>query len=423
MPKPGIPLVNFRILIKGGAESEPAGQAGLAGLTAQLLRRGTSKRTADQFSDELDSLGGTFFANSDDQSTSINAEFLKKDFDAGLDLLADAVLRPTFPQAEVTKILAQRVDGAKSAKDGPSVISQYYRAFYFGSNHPYGRIADELSFGRMRRDDVVSYHRRQYAGKNLIVVVSGDFDSTAASTALAKIFGAMPAGAAYTWTPAAPPARGSAPRLLLIDKPDATQTYFWIGQPGISRGDPDRVPLWLMNTLFGGRFTSLINEALRVSSGLTYGANCSLQQSRIPGSIAINTYTKTETTVQAIDMALDVLKKFHENGITAEQLASIKAYNKGLYPRERLETSDQLASILGEMELFGLNRGEVDDLFSRIDALTLEQANAVIKKYYRTDNLTFVLLGNAAKIRDAAGKYAPKMIEVSVKQPGIVIAQ
>ena len=286
-----------------------------------------------------------------------------------------------------------------------------------------GVRADELSYGRIRRADVVGYHQRQYAGKNVIVVVSGDFDNAAVTAALAKVFGTMPAGNAYSWTAAAAPARGSSPRLLLIDKPDATQTYFAIGQPGLTRTDIDRVPVWLMNTLFGGRFTSMINDALRVKSGLTYGASSALQQSRLTGSIAINTYTKTETTVQAIDMALDVLKKFHDNGLTAEQLASIKAYTKGLFPRERLETSDQLATMLGEMELFELNRGEVDDLFSRIDALTLEQANAIVKKYYRTEGLTLVLLGNASKIRESVAKYAPKMTEVSIRQPGLAIPE
>lgn len=423
MPKPGLPLVNFRVVIKGGVESEPTSLSGLASVTAQLLRRGTSKRTADQFSEELDSLGGTFFAGNDDQATTIASEFLKKDFDAGLDLLADAVLRPTFPEAEVTKMLAQRVDGARSAKDNPGVIATYYRAFFFGPRHPYGRPADELSYQRIHRDDIVSYHQKQYAGKNTILVVSGDFDPAAVSATIARVFGTMPAGAPYSWISTPAPARGNSPRLLLIDKPDATQTYFLIAQPGITRTDPDRVPLLLMNTLFGGRFTSFLNDALRVNSGLTYGASSQMQLARLTGGIAINTYTVTSSTVQAIDMALDVLKKFHDNGITAEQLASIKAYVKGGYPRQSLETSDALAGILGEIELFGLNKGEVDDLFSRIDSLTLEQANATIRKYYRPDNLTFVLLGNAAKIRDSVRKYAPKLVEVPVKQPGIAIPE
>ena len=181
---------------------------------------------------------------------------------------------------------------------------------------------------------------------------------------------------------------------------------------------PDRVPLILVNTLFGGRFTSMINDALRVTSGLTYGASSTVQMVRLDGAITINSYTKTETTAQAIDLALDVLKRFHDQGMTAEQLASAKAYVKGSYPARTVQTADQVANVLGEMELFGLDRDEVDQFFARVDAVTLEQANAVARKYYRTENLTFVLLGNAAKIRDVAAKYGPKVVEKQARQPG-----
>ena len=122
-----------------------------------------------------------------------------------------------------------------------------------------------------------------------------------------------------------------------------------------------------------------------------------------------------------MDMALSVLKRLNEYGITPEQLASVKAYVKGEYPTQSLETADQLASVLGDIELFGLNRGEVDDLFSRIDAVTLERANALAKKWYRQDNLTFVVLGNASKIRDAVRKYAPTVQEVAVTKSGFVV--
>ncbi len=156
-------------------------------------------------------------------------------------------------------------------------------------------------------------------------------------------------------------------QLLLIDKPDATQTYFQIAQPGIDMKNPDRTTLEIINTLFGGRFTSMLNDELRVNSGLTYGASSILEQERLPGAIVISTYTKTDTTTQAIDMALDVLRRLNEKGITAEQLASAKAYVKGLYPTRRLETMDQLPALIGEIEVYGLGRDEVDGYFARID--------------------------------------------------------
>jgi predicted Zn-dependent peptidase len=120
-------------------------------------------------------------------------------------------------------------------------------------------------------------------------------------------------------------------------------------------------------------------------------------------------------------MALEVLKKLNTGGITQEQLASVKAYTKGTYPTRYLETASQVSGELEDIELFGLNRGEVDDLFSRIDAVTLEQANSLARKRLRSDNLVFVILGNASKIRDSVKKYAPEMKEVSIQKPGFGI--
>ncbi len=422
MPRAGVPLVGFRILVTGGAEAEPAHLAGLSAVTAQLLRRGTAKRTADQFSEELDFLGGTFQTPETTQSpaTVVSAEFLKKDFDAGLDLVSDALLHPVFPEAEVRKTLAQRIDAAKSAKDNPQfVVGQYFAAYFFGPNHPYGRPPDELSLARIERKDIVEFHSRNYTGKNLIIIATGDFDPAVAAPKIREAFGGVAPGKAFQDAKA--PADHAGSRLLLVDKPDATQTYFYIGRPGIDRRNPDRVKLMLVNLLFGGRFTSMLNQELRVNTGLTYGAMSLVQQPRLPGAIVVTSYTKTDTTARAIDLALEVWKQLNEKGITADQLASAKAYLKGTFPTQRLETADQVAAVLGDLEEYGLGKGDIDDLFSRIDAVNLEDANAVARKYYKAGDLTFVLVGNASKIRDVVKKYAPKISEVSITKPGFLV--
>ena len=427
MPRAGVPLVHFRALIKGGVEADTADMAGLGSVTSGLLRRGTTKRSAEQFAEELDFLGGAFGAGGGrgggggglDSATAISSEFLSKDFDAGLDLLSDATLHPAFTETEVRKELARRIDAAKATKDNAQAsIGSYFQATFFGPAHPYGHPPDELTYARIGRQDIVDYHAKFYCGKNMLIVVTGDFDPALAKAKLAQAFGAAPGGSAFAWGKApALPRRG---QMLLIDKPDATQTYFEIAQPGIDNKNPDRTTLEVINTLFGGRFTSMLNDALRVNSGLTYGASARLEQNRLPGAIVISTYTKTDSTVQAIDMALDVLKRLNEKGITAEQLASAKAYVKGLYPTRRLETMEQLAALIGEIELYGLGRDEVDGYFARIDDITLDQANATIKKYYKTDDLTFVILGAADKIREQVKKYDPHAKEVSIRAAGWV---
>jgi zinc protease len=425
MERKGVPLVNIDVAIRGGKESEPVNEPGVAAITADLLRKGTAQYTAEQFSVALDSLGGTFRTRSDEQSTVLESEFLAKDVKEGLTLMVDAVLHPTFPAGEVTKLLAQRRDDIKSLKDNPErAISPYAHAFFFGNGHPYGRIVNEKSLDSLSREAIVAYHHRMYGSKNLIMAVVGDVDAAAVKQEAERIFGASgtATGDAYQWGSQVPISRPAQDRLQLVDKPGATQTYFYIVQPGIDAANPDRVTLRLVNTLFGGRFTSMLNEELRVKSGLTYGASNHLDSNRLQGMNAISTFTKTDSTGRAIQLSLSTLQELRTNGITAEQLSSAKAYLKGTLPRETLETGDQLARLLIRLDVLGQGDDEVNDLFQRIDAVSVAQANAAIQKYFQTGGLTFVLVGDAARIRSALTQFVPQMEEVPISKPGFGVA-
>jgi zinc protease len=421
MPKKELPLVSVRVTIKGGTESDPEGLNGIASLTADMLSRGTKTRTRDQISQQFDFLGANIQVDTNRQASFVGTEFLSKDTVKSLALLEDLLKNPTFPEDEFKKALSQRIDAAKSMKDVPQMaINSYYANFFYGAQHPYAPVGtgDEISLSKITRSALESFWKTNYVGRNMIFVASGDFDSTQMTAQLKALASGFAPGTAYTWkkTPATKPA--TAARLLLIDKPDSTQTYFYIGQPGIQKGNPDRTAIELVNTLFGGRFTSMLNDSLRVDSGLTYGASSRVEDDRLPGSIFITTFTKTESTEAAIDLALLQLDKLSKQGINAEQLASAKAYVKGEYPTRRLETADQLSTVLTDFELYGQNRGEVDDFISRIDSVTVEKANEIARKYYKRDNLVYVLLGNAAKIRATAGKYAKSITEVQITKPG-----
>lgn len=424
-PRREIPMITLRALVRGGSDADPGELYGLTAATAELLRRGTAEFDADRFAEKLDALGAELTVTANREAIAIGLDFLAKDQPAAIGLLASAMLRPAFDEKQVAKTLAERVSEAKASKDeAQDLVRLFFRPFYFGPKHPYGHpdTGDEVSLSAIQRGDIVKQYQKLFRGRNTILTAVGDFEPPQLLARLRESFQAMPAGDRYPWPSAAEPAPAKSARLLLIDKPDATQTYFLIGQPGIHRLHPDRTVLWLVNTLFGGRFTSMLNDELRVNSGLSYGAGSRVQLDRLQGSISISSFTKTETTVQAIDLALEVLGRLRTRGIDAEQLKSVKAYVKGTYPTEALETNDQIAGLLGDLELHGLGRGEIDDLFSRIDSVTLEQANAAAKKYYRESNLQFCLAGNAAKVRDAVKKYAPeRMQEIKASAPGVRI--
>ncbi len=418
MEKHELPLVSFQLVLKTGSTADPAGSEGTAVVTAAMLRRGTQTRSAEQYSSDLDFIGGTFGASASTDFTNISAEFMKKDLAKGLDLLSDPVLHPIFPEAELTKLISQRVNGIRSSRDfAGGVINTYFNGYLLG-NHPYARPVggDEQSLEHITRESVMKFYAAYYKPGNAVLAVVGDFNSAEMEKMLAAQFGGWPSGAAPAVNLSDPaPAQGK--RLLLVDKPDSTQTYFVIGNTGISRTNTDRVAVNVVNTLFGGRYTSMINSALRIQSGLTYGAGAGFDERRVAGPFSISTYTKNATTEKAMDMALDVLKQLHEKGITAEQLASAKSYLKGQYPRS-METSDALARMIAQLEVYGLDASDVNDFYAKVDAVTLADAQRIIQKYYPLDNLVFVVIGKASEIGPVMKKYAPQEDTRSISGPG-----
>jgi predicted Zn-dependent peptidase len=418
LEKHGVPIVNLYALVKTGSAADPAGEEGLASVTAGLLRKGTKARTAQQFAADLDYIGGSFDAEAGADFSSVSTEFLTKDLARGMELFSDSLLHPTFPQPEVEKLLAQAVDGVRGAKDDPQqVLGLYYYGYLFGT-HPYGRPAggDEVSLQRIKRDAVVKFYEMNYAPGNTLLGVAGEFNGAEMRKKLEEVFGGWATHTAGTPSiPATGPVK--AKRLLLVDKPDASQTYFALGNVGIARNDPDRVAIRVVNTIFGGRFTSELNEALRVESGYTYGASSFFDARKAPGPFGIFSFTKNETTTPALDLAVQVLQKLHKQGVTDEQLKSAKSYIKGQFPPS-IETSRQLAQIIATHEFYGLGDDEINQLEARVDAVTPEMAKQVIHKHFPSDNLVFVLIGKASAIGAAVDKYAEKRDARAISEPG-----
>jgi predicted Zn-dependent peptidase len=273
----------------------------------------------------------------------------------------------------------------------------------------------EASLPTLTREDVQGYAKAHLGGDRLILAVVGDFDGKQLAAKLeAALGGWARAGAPAPAAP--PPASAKGRRVLLVDKPDATQTYFWMGNTGIARTDPERVDVALANTFLGGRFTSLLNTELRVKSGLSYGAQSVVTRETQPGAVALASYTKTESTGKAIDLALEVLARYRQGGMDAEGLASTQAYVLGQFP-PTLETGGQLAAKLAELSFYGLDASDVDGFAAAVTGATRERVRAAIQRALPTpEDLTFVLIGNAAAIRDVARRYGP-VTEMKLSEP------
>src|SRR5260221_8848212 len=207
LEKRGVPMINLYAIVKTGSAADPAGEEGLASIAAGLLRKGTKARTAQQFAADMDFIGGEFDAEGGADFSSVSAEFLTKDLARGLELFSDAALPPTFPQAEVEKLLAQAVDGVRGAKDDPQqVLGVYFYGYLYGT-HPYGRPSggDEVSLQRIKRDAIAKFYQANYGPGNTLLAVVGEFNGAEMRKRLGDGFWAGPAHTVAASSGGAPP--------------------------------------------------------------------------------------------------------------------------------------------------------------------------------------------------------------------------
>ena len=406
LEKHELPLTSVTVALRTGSLLDPADKPGVSSIVAEQLRKGTETRTSDQISNDLDFIGMQFGAGSGDESTNVSGDFLSKDTDKALGLMADVVLHPIFPADELKKTIAQRQERLKTEKDNvQGAVYQYFLATLY-AGHPYAHSlqTSEASLGSISHDDIVAFYHRAYTPANTVIAVVGDFKSAEMEATLKQLFGAGKGTApAQPVVPALKPVTGK--HVLLVDKPDATQTYFILGNVGLSRTDPDRAPVEIVNTLFGGRFTSLFNEELRIKSGYSYGASSRFQLEGTPGPFLMSTFTRNATTGPAIDKTFEVVEKLHTHPFAETDLTSAKNYIRGTFPPS-LETSPALAGTLAHNEIEGISRAQFNAELAAEQATTLPEANRVIDKdFLNKDNYVLVIVGKASEIGSLAAKY------------------
>jgi zinc protease len=419
-----VPLIAFRALLRGGATADPDNRGGTASLLAALLEKGAGARDALQFADAVDRVGGRMQVGAEREYVEIAGSFLARDGKLMVELLSDMLQRPHLDGVEFAKLRDRQIEFIRAAKDSDlaGLVSIYGKAALF-TDHPYGRPVggSEASLARVSLQDVQAFHREQFGADRLIVTVVGDFAPAEMKQLLMRALGKWrPSEERLQNVPAPSPAVRSS-RVALIDAPRSTQSYFWLGGPGVARSDARRAALDTVNTAFGGRYMSQLNAELRVRSGLTYGARSGFERHLQPGTWAISSFTRAETTIEAIDLALDVLRRLRTQGIAEADLASARQYIAGQFPLG-LETADDWAEVLAMLELYGLDRSYVEGYIAAVQRVDGTAARAVIDSVFPApDRLQITVIGPAAAIREALAKYGPvtelKLTDAEFAQP------
>ena len=312
------------------------------------------------------------------------------------------LLEPEFARDEVRRAREEQLAGIVASLENTSAVAdKCYAGFLFG-RHPYGRPVEgrAAAVRRLGRGDVTDFYEHWYRPNNTVLVLVGDVVATDAVARLREAFGAWrarPDGVPPP-IPAAPPL--TTRRVLLVDKPDATQTQIRFGNVAMRRNDLDFLPATVANTILGGGFTSRLIEELRVKRSLTYSAYSIFVGRRAPGDFRVGTFTKSPTTAQTLGLALTVLGDFRSQPPDPKALAKGKSYLLGQFPL-KVESPDALAGRLAEIEFFGLPPDELATYRSRVAAVTPAEAARVARAHMPSpEQVAIVVVGKAAEIRD-----------------------
>jgi zinc protease len=402
----GVPLAAVRLVLRGGAALDPDGRAGLAHLVAISARRGTRRRSGPEIDLAVESAGAELGAGVDEDATYFGLSAPVEALPRGVEILAGVATEPTFPASEVSRLRRREIASLAHDLDEPAVIADRALLQAAFGRHPYGHPPEGCvrDLGAARRADVRAFHARHFHPARAILVVVGNVRTDAVLGLVRRRFGRWRGadGATVSIAPPAPPRRS----VLVVDKPDVTQTQVRIASAGFARRSPDYFAGVVASAILGGGFTSRLMEAIRVNRGLSYGVRSRFATSAAGGLFFVSTFTKVETTADIVEVALDETARFCDAGPSAEELERIQSYLCGLFPLS-LETHDQLAEKLADLALFDLPDEEVSHFRERVRAVTPEECREVGRRYFPLAARVIVAVGPARAIARKLERFGP----------------
>jgi zinc protease len=393
------PVVTVGLLLPSGALADPVGREGVASLTAGMLESGAGGRDAGELARAVDSLGLSLetWASWDVSEASFTA--LKARVDDGMGILADLVLRPTFPQAEVERLRAQRLTGlAQSRAEAGTLAGEVVGLYVFGPGSPFGRPmgGTASSVAALTRDDVAAFHEARYRPRGATLFAAGDISIDELAALAERHFGEW-SGAPSSYSPGDVRAEHEHTRIVVADRPGSVQSALRIAHPAPTRSTPSYFPLTVMNTVLGGMFSSRINMNLRERLGYTYGAHSIFALRRTSGQFTVSTAVQTEVTAPSVAEVLRDMRELREAPVADAELADALSFLSGSFPLP-MQTTEGLAGKLETLIVHGLPDDYFDHYRESMMAVGAGDVLAAARAHLWPDRAVVVVAGDGARV-------------------------
>jgi zinc protease len=415
-----LPLIDGSITIRGGGLEVPADKTGMIGIYGNVWRLGgTEKLTGDQMDDYLESRAARVSAGGGMESTSLSWSCLKDDFNDVFNLAVDLLQHPAFREDKLTLAKTQARSGiARRNDDIDSIVGREMTKIAYGPDNPYGRIAEYDTIAAITRDDLVNFHKQHISPNNMIVGVSGDFDSAQMEAALRKAFESWPKG-----QPDSPPKvefRDPKPGVYFAEKSDVNQSEIRMFHLGIQKNNPDLFAIDVMDEIFfSGGFSSRMMNEIRTKRGLAYSAGGAMSSPfNHPGIFYLSVGTKSQSTVEASQATEQMVRNMDKEPPTDAELRRAKdsILNAFIF---RVDSKDKILSERMTYEYYGFPADWLERYRAGIEKVTLADVTRVAKQYIHPDKLAKLIVGNAQEFDKQLSTLGPvTTLDISIPPPG-----
>jgi zinc protease len=394
-----LPLVSIVVALRSGSAFDPPGKEGVARITARMLRRGCAGMKAHEIEDAIDRLGGELSIDLSASSLAIDAQVIGRNVEPFVDLVAQLLATPQFPEDELARLKRETAAEIVEARDNDRALAQrFFRASVF-PGHAYGRSShgSVASVESITREDVRAFYAKHFSQQNLVLGFAGDVTEAQAKALAARLCAKLPAGARVAdVVPSPAPLSGR--RLVLVDKPERSQTQIMIGGLGTWPHDDDHVALSVANAVFGGTFTSRLMKAVRSERGWSYGAYARLAIDRQRQSFSMWTFPQATDAAPCVALELELLEAWRTGGVTPAEVEFIRQYLIRSQAFE-VDTAPKRLHQALDVEVLGLPKDYHSAYEANVARVTPEAASQAVQRRVSTRDLVIVVVGTASEIR------------------------
>ena len=396
----GVQLVSAQLLVLSGSEADPPQRAGLASLTAGLLTKGTRRYSASALAQAAETLGGSLESAAGWNRSAVAITVAVPQLDAALGLVGEAVLHPSFAQAEIDRLRTQALDEMKVAYSQPGTLAALAAQHVLFGTGPYGHPASgtPVSLPRIQRAELRAWHTQRFRPDNAVLVLAGDLDAATALKLANKYFGGWkkPTAALPTTSLAS---AGLPLELTVIDMPQSGQAAVVVALP-IPDSERDRAARDVMNSVLGGDYSSRLNQEIRIKRGLSYGASSRLDARREGGVLRLSVQTKNESAAEVLGLVQGELDGLIKAPVGSVELAARKATLIGNFSRS-VETTAGLNEAVGSLIVAGRSPAELQRRIETLVAVSPAEIQAYAAATLVPARRRVVVAGVAAQFMEA----------------------